>query len=431
MSRALVVATAAGLWFTSCLGFVSPTDTDWSTVVEGGARDAAVVGDGGGVGTGGGSAGTGGSTGTGGGGSADSGVHDSRIDGGPLAHEDAGSSVIPMFVAQGHLGRTTISCDLGRSWAADQSDVGPLDRCWTTPPEGGVQYECDHQPTAGRGIAFGGGGWVANFGWGPVGTVRRSPDGVHWERVDAGQNFASMAYSGGGFFAADGYPRRSEDLGLTWKGAGVIPDVWTNLSNVRRGSAGELNGLVFVVSADNGLGVGRPSGADVHWTLPTVPTTCRAPMTQGGVVVAQGRVLLVSGEGVACSSVDGSTFQTSAMGGPVTSHLVFDGTHFRAWGRTTSGTAVAFQSTDGVSWTTTPTKRQGASGSPDIGPVAFGAGVFVAATGGWGAWYQSQRFYRSTDGVTWEELPTAAFTPSHPIINIAFGAGRISAQCMP
>jgi hypothetical protein len=375
-----------------------------------------------------------GGRGGGGGASSDAGALDAGVetDGGTTLHLDGGDgggdgvdAGMPTFVAQGHLGRITLSCDLGRSWVAEQSDVGPLDRCWTTPPDGGVEYECDHQPNAGRGIAWGGGWWVANFGWGPVGTVRRSRDGVAWERVDAGQNFASMVWAGGGFLAAAESPKRSADLGRSWTQAGVIPDVWTALGNVRRGGGGELGGAIFVLAADKGIAVGRPRGGDggVDWTVPSVPATCRAPMTQGGVVVAQGRVVLLSGDGVACVSTEGVTFQTAPVGGKVSSHLVFDGARFRAWGTTTAGTAAAFESTDGLAWTATPTRLAGMSGAPDIGPVAFGAGVFVAVTGEWRAWYDAQRFYRSTDGVAWEVLAPGTFAPGHPIINIAFGGG--------
>lgn len=412
-------ALTAALWLAGCLGLAAPTPAEVAAQGEGSGPGAAVQSGGGEVSF---------DSGLVEGGLVDGGSSDAGTDAGAHAGadagvvvppvEDAGPGSVPTFVAQGHLARTIVSCDLGKSWVADRDDVEPLDRCWTTPPAGGVEYECDHQPTAGRGIAYGEGTWVANFGWGPVGTVRHSKDGVTWESVDAGRNFASMVYAGGGFFAADGSPRQSRDLGRTWEAAGVVPDVWTTLSNVRRGGGGQLGGgTVYVLAGDNGIAVGRPSGQDIAWTLPAVSSTCRAPMTQGGVVVALGRILLVSGDGVACSSTDGVTFETVSVGGPVTSHLVFDGQQFLAWGPSS-----VFRSTDAIHWTTTPIKLASGNGTPDIGPAAFGAGVYVAVTGQWRAWYEEQGFYRSTDGVTWEALPASAFTGGHPIINIAFGA---------
>jgi hypothetical protein len=42
--------------------------------------------------------------------------------------------------------------------------------------------------------------------------------------------------------------------------------------------------------------------------------------------------------------------------------------------------------------------------------------------GGWDQWYERQRFYRSTDGVTWDELAAGAFTGGHPVRFAAAGA---------
>jgi len=54
---------------------------------------------------------------------------------------DAGST--PVFVAQGHAGRTTVSCDDGNTWVANRSDNDSI-VCFTN----GV--DCDHQSGAGR-----------------------------------------------------------------------------------------------------------------------------------------------------------------------------------------------------------------------------------------------------------------------------------------
>ena len=61
-----------------------------------------------------------------------------------------------------------------------------------------------------------------------------------------------------------------------------------------------------------------------------------------------------------------------------------------------------------------------------LGPVAFGAGSFVAVSN---QAYAGQQFYRSTDGVTWDILPKSAFLGSHPIRNISFGYAEPTAQC--
>src|SRR5690606_6858809 len=88
-----------------------------------------------------------------------------------------GSAGVPLFVAQGHLGRTVISCDGGQSWTADQSNDAEA-QCWSGPDD---EPDCDHDPGAGRGIVFADGWFVATFGWGPPGGIVRSRDGVAWE----------------------------------------------------------------------------------------------------------------------------------------------------------------------------------------------------------------------------------------------------------
>ena len=66
----------------------------------------------------------------------------------------------------------------------------------------------------------------------------------------------------------------------------------------------------------------------------------------------------------------------------------------------------------------------------NLGPAAVSDdGVIVAVRGGWNTWYDAQKFYRSEDGVTWEELAKGSFTGSHPITAMTFGWGAPSAKC--
>ena len=84
------------------------------------------------------------------------------------------------------------------------------------------------------------------------------------------------------------------------------------------------------------------------------------------------------------------------------------------------------RSPDGKSWTSQPLSPANIS----IGPVARGPnGTFVAANDGWMTWYEKQRFYRSTDGVTWETLDASKFKGSHPINFIEPGWAAASAAC--
>ena len=43
--------------------------------------------------------------------------------------------------------------------------------------------------------------------------------------------------------------------------------------------------------------------------------------------------------------------------------------------------------------------------------------------------YDQQSFYRSTDGLTWDELGAGAFVPSHGIFYVTFGYAEPSADC--
>jgi hypothetical protein len=95
---------------------------------------------------------------------------------------------------------------------------------------------------------------------------------------------------------------------------------------------------------------------------------------------------------------------------------------------------VMLRSPDGVTWTSTATKLQKSDGSsasgPAVGPVArSAAGTYVATNAGWQVWYEKQVFYRSTDGVTWQALPTGAFKGSHPVKFITPGRLARGAAC--
>src|SRR5262249_45753343 len=106
---------------------------------------------------------------------------------------------VPIVVAQGLVGRTTISCDDGQTWIANRSfdiegndlvcgDTTPI-RCemsscrmvWT---DGSCQQEdvcdCLHGTGYAKGVAIAKNQILANFGWGWPGAVLRSEDGGSW-----------------------------------------------------------------------------------------------------------------------------------------------------------------------------------------------------------------------------------------------------------
>jgi hypothetical protein len=321
---------------------------------------------------------------------------------------------VPIVVAQGHLARTTISCDGGQSWVADQSsDQGAV--CWLPPSN---LPDCDHDPGAGRGVAFGDGWFVATFGWGPPGGLRRSADGVSWEETLSGTTFAGVAFGNGVFLAGSNQPQRSDDLGATWEELAPIGLT----ANARRFGFADVMGGRFVLAGDDD-NIAVSSDAGESWLLPTVPAGCGAAIqTEGGIAAGNGAIVVLGGQGNSCVSDDGGeTWELFSVGSDISSHLVWTGAVFRAWSY-----GEMHESSDGRTWSATAT----VPGDLLLGPTAIDdAGTMVGVRGGWQTWYGEQEFYRSSDGVTWETLPSGSFSGSHPVRAMAFGRGSASATC--
>jgi len=137
----------------------------------------------------------------------------------------------------------------------------------------------------------------------------------------------------------------------------------------------------------------------------------------------------VNGTTTVCRSDDGAqTWTSSVVNASVEARIVWTGTEFMMW-----SPGGVHRSTDGITWTSAATQTRndaGVSGGPNIGPVARGEnGTFVAQRGGWQVWYDSQRLYRSTDGVVWDELLPSNFKHGHPITMMAEGWVERSAAC--
>ncbi len=311
---------------------------------------------------------------------------------------DAGGGLVPVFVAQGHVGRTAVSCD-GRRWVADRS-LDDTAVCW---PETG-DYDCDHHPGAAKGLVYGRGYWFATWGWGEPGGIDRSADGIAWERVLPDTQFGGLAFGDGVLVAGARNARRSATAGDTWEDTG---DTGLAVWNVRRAGYGE--GAFVMVGEDGSerdVVVSRDGGAT--WQSPAAPDACGANVqTRGGIVGGGGVILVLGGDGTACTSTDGgATFEAHAVGGEITSQVVWNGDMFVAW-----GSGMRYASEDGTTWNATPTTPSDVS----IGAVAYhpDLGVYVGVRGGWQVWYDRQVFYRSTDGVVWVEADD--FQGGHPI----------------
>jgi Photosynthesis system II assembly factor YCF48 len=365
-------------------------------------------GPGGGVASGG-TAGTGGIAGTGGGTSGTGGTGGSAI---PGSGGVGGMSATPIFVAQGHMGRLTISCDDGRTWIANHSSDDSA-RCFQN-------LDCDHGSGAGSGLAHGNGWFVATFGWGVPGRVQRSRDGVTWESASQQTEFADIAFGNGLFIGSSHTPQLSSD-GATWTPGG---DTGIGISTMRAIEFIATGGGRFVIAAEDDpkreIVVSADNGKT--WRHPiTSPPECVQSIT--GLAFGAGITVAVGTPGIVCRSPDGGDHWTLVRvtnGSDLTSPPVWDGQRFLVWADST-----VYRSPDGQTWTATA----GTPTTAHIGPVARSpGGTFVAAR--WdGAFYQDQEFYRSTDGVNWQVLARDKFAASHPIRFMDFGYAAPSALC--
>ena len=369
---------------------------------------AAGTGGGGASGGTGGSAGAGGSTG-GSDGSGDIGGANGGTggSGGDPVEPPVGS--IPMFIAQGHAGRTIISCDDGHTWVADQSDEAG-DYCATN--------DCDHGPGAGRGITWGEGWFFATFGWGAPGSVRRSRDGVTWEPKLEGDTFGGMVFGNGRLVAADRYGQYSDDLGGTWDSFSSVE--LASDTTGRDTAVAPYEGGRFVMSADGGIVVSSDGST---WAAPqSVPGNCRGGGYQGRIIYGNGTIVTTPESGDVCYSTDGGqNWSVVALPTGLRANGIWNGSEFMAWNYGT-----LYRSTDAESWTTTQTVPN----DIDIGVAAVSdQGTIVGVTSHWQQHYDSQVFYRSEDGVNWEVLPENAYTGGHPITTMTFGYGQPSEHC--
>jgi hypothetical protein len=354
---------------------------------------------------------------------------------------------VPMFVAQGMVGRTTISCDDGRTWIADRSwdEEGDPLVCGSTDPircdDTACQYlgndgacatsdpcDCGHSPGFSKGIAFGNGYFVATWGWGFSGSVRRSANGIDWEEtLTEDVTFGGLAFGADRFVAASRNPRWSTD-GATWTAGNEAdfrgPDgeiVWS----VRRFGFVDHDGGRFVATANPPQSVLVSSDGGVSWWVPTsIDAACLASVgSYGGIASGNGVIVGVGDDGVACRSTDGGdTWTLGSVGGAgVYSRLLWTGDEFVAW-----APGVQYASPDGQMWTATPTSPEGVW----LGAVAMSdaTGTFAANGRVWDG-YETQSFLRSENGIDWEYLDAGAFEGGHYIFEMAFGWAEGSELC--
>jgi len=351
--------------------------------------------------------------------------------GDPLSGADAGPSFpagVPVFVATGHMGRTLISCDDGESWLHDVS-ADDSARCFTN------DLDCDHSAHGNTGLVYLDGTFVATFGWGAPGTIRRTQDGLTWQTTldetnsDNGTTFSGLTAGGGLVLAGARNSKVSSDLGATWGNAGDT-QLGDNIYNVRAGGYASVSGGRFVlVAEDQERAVRISADGGKSFRAPTsIPDTCARSVLE---IASNGSVIVLPGRnGIVCSSSDvGDTWQATDLfvdsEGDLSSGAIWAGQQFLLWGYKSGQGRVTFVSDNGKDWTSL------AASAVTVGPVAYSplSGTFVTVNDDWQGWYDKQRFYRSKDGVNWTELVAGKYKGGHPIRNIAFGTIAQGAAC--
>lgn len=368
---------------------------------------------------------------------------------------DAGSGRIPIFVAQGFMGRSTISCDDGRTWVADRafdSEGDPLVcgmartmRC----DHGGCSYlrdgtclnfdtcDCGHHPGFGKGVTYGDGWFVATWGWGTSGSVRRSRDGVHWEDTlsqavgGAFVGFGGVAYGNGRFVLS------SRDTYTSADGSHWAMGHEADFRGLDGGIVWSVRDFNFIADPHTPRFIASASPPDdvlisddgVAWRRPAArPDPCVE--SSAGVVYGNGITVAVGSDGRVCTSTDAGDHWTQQSGvGSTTLYsrkVLWTGTEFVVWGEGADYDTRMYRSADGVHWTGTVTDP------PRIRPSVVArnpeTGTFATSGNVWSG-YEEQRFYRSADGVHWQALPDGAFRPSHNIFEMTFGYAEPSTVC--
>lgn len=358
---------------------------------------------------------------------------------------------VPMFIAQGMVGRSTISCDDGRSWVGDRSwdrEANPhlcgstdvrcdadgfscSQRWYDGTCSDHSPCDCGHSPGFSKGVVFTGDWFVGTWGWGWPGSVMRSRNGIDWETTLDDQSFGGIAYGAGRVVVAARDNFHSTD-GMTWTPGETAdfsgptePTIWS----VRRFGYADHDGGRFVAIASGNTDrdiLVSSNGGDTWWRPSSIPDGCGAGVgAYGGILYGNGIIALI-GEGEVCRSLDGGDTWTivSVLDGDeiFVGTPVFTGTEFMAWSHYSH---VRYTSPDAATWTATPMTTETSLGAVARNPDT---GTLVAVGSVWTG-YEDQRFMRSSDGLEWESIPDTAFAASHPIHYIGFGYGERSAAC--
>lgn len=353
---------------------------------------------------------------------------------------------IPIILAQGFMGRTTISCDDGQTWVANRSfdlEGDPMvcsmkqemrceGECYSALPDGSclhqAQCDCGHHTGFGKGVAFGPDRMIASFGWGKPLKVLTSKNGVDWSTsFQAPQSdIGGVGYAKGHYVIAgrDPWSPYISSDGLNWilKGGTDFRTPTGNvIYSIRNFKTYDWEGGRMMAVADGDM-LYTSDGAET-WVRPKkINTDCStATGLYGSMSFGNDILILVAFNGNICRSLDGGDTWEGQMVAPngFYTHSVWNGSKFLAWSK-----GKMYSSSDGWNWTATDMKT-------DVSLSAVGiseSGVLVASNNFW-VGHETQKFYRSMDGLTWTELPANAYVASHAITSFTSGYADNSAVC--
>ncbi len=300
-----------------------------------------------------------------------------------------------IFIGSGHVGRTVMSCDDGLSWINDRSDVGAITG--------------DHSASASRGIDAGNGYIYANYGWGYNGSVRRSQDGINWTVIHDGTWGGGIAYGKDYLFhgAEGGKWYTSNNNGTSWVQL-ISADIGNINNQFDYPSFTRLNDKIFASGRNQKLGISYDQGRT--WKLITaglLGNTEKRTFAEGnGVIVSFSYDSIINEGNVSRSTDNGQTWTGFMLGGSWT-QIVFNGTQFVGWSR-----GQTWKSSDGLTWTSTPTKIDGINApswwtaTTQYNPKT---GTYVSILNAWGNEYDKQKAYRSKDGISWTTLDSTKY----------------------
>ena len=320
-----------------------------------------------------------------------------------------------IFMATGHMGRTLMSCDDGKTWINDRSDNNAA-ICGgvTTDPN---YVECNHTPYTSRGIDAGQGYFYANYGWGYNGSLKRSRDGKNWDVIKSGGWGGGIAWGPNQLFHVH--------EGGRWSLSNTNGTSWSQLTDPVRSqfsypAVKRVNDKIFVFGRSTKLGLSTDQGNT--WKIQDIVTPFGDFSEGRGLIVAVGflsRTGLPTVGYTYVSKDNGLTWITTTFLDSSLYHefknVIFNGTEFVTWARDR-----VYKSVDGLNWVRSYRKIDGIAPHSGVNYThTFNqkTGTYISVNGS----YSSQKIYRSTDGVNWTTLSASQYKGGHPIISIITG----------